>query len=301
MKALITGVAGFIGSNLAEALLNQGHSVYGYDNFSTGLHANIKNLDVRMVGDITDLKVDEIFHLGLPSSTGIYRDDPFKVADATKVTLRVLELARKNNAHVVYASSSSLYNGHEPPHHEGLPIKVTDYYTEARYFVERLFELYSKFFGVTSVGLRFFSVYGKRDAGKKQFANTITQFALDMLRKKSPIIYGDGNQTRDFTYVDDVVRAIILASSHKTTDIFNIGTGQIHTANQVIDTINKTLSTNIAATHIENPLKNYVFHTRADITKAEQVLGFKAQWKFEDAIEHHVAHLKEVIAGLPVE
>lgn len=287
MKILVTGAAGFIGSNLAKRLAGEGHELYGYDNFSTGLKENLSGIKIKMVESVFDTNPETIFHIGIPSSTPIYRNDRQKITGAVKVTIDVLELAQKNKSHVVYASSSSMYNGNSAPYREDMPVYVTDFYTEARYFIERLARLYSEFYGVTSVGLRFFSVYGLKDRGKKQYANIITQF-MDLLREgKSPHIYGDGNQTRDFTYIDDVVDALILASRHKKTDIFNVGTGKEHTFNDVVGILNKILGKNVQATYSGNPLKNYVGRTLADTSKAEKVLGFQAKYSFEEGIRHY--------------
>jgi len=295
MKILVTGAAGFIGSNLVERLVKEGHQVFGYDNFMTGNIKNIENLEITMVNDINDLKVDKIFHLGMPSSSPMYRADRYKIMDAIEVTLKVLELAKKYGIHVVYASTSSIYKGNKPPYKEDMKIFVTDFYTEVRYFIERLFELYSTFYGLTSVGLRFFSVYGKHDEKKGKYANTVTQFAIDILNNKNPVVYGDGTQSRDFVFVDDVVEALLKASEYKKTDIFNVGTGKAHTFNEVIDLINKTLKTDVKPKYVENPLKSYLDCTLADTSKAENLLGFKAKWTFEDGIKKHIQYLKNII------
>ncbi|MBL7206839.1 MAG: NAD-dependent epimerase/dehydratase family protein [Candidatus Aenigmarchaeota archaeon] len=294
MKILITGIAGFIGSNLAERLVKDGHEVLGYDNFLSGLPDNVKNLNIEMVEKIDDLKVDKIFHLGMPSSSPMYREDRFKIIEAVEITLKVLELAKKLNVHIVYATTSSIYNGNEPPYKEDMKVHITDFYTEARYFIERLFDLYDKFYGITSVGLRFFSVYGPNDQGKGKYANTVTQFALDMINGKEPVLYGDGSQERDFIHVEDVVEALIKASEHKKTDIFNTGTGKAYSFNDLIGAINKALGTEIKPKYIENPFKAYLSCTLADTTKAENVLGFKSKYEFEEGIKKQVEYLKKI-------
>lgn len=171
-----------------------------------------------------------------------------------------------------------------------MPIPVTDFYTEARYFVERLAKLYSEFYGVTAVGIRFFSVYGPEERRKGTYANVVTQF-MDLIKAgKSPEIYGDGKQTRDFVYIDDVLDALLLASKYKKTDIFNVGTGVEHSFNDVMNILNKQLGTNVQAAYKTNPLKNYVGTTLADTTKAQQVLGFKAKHSLEEGIKRHIAN-----------
>ncbi len=289
MAVLITGCAGFIGSNLAASLKGE---LYGYDNFSTGLVSNLKRVKITLKDSIHDLKVDRIFHLGIPSSTGLYRNDRHNVTAAVRTTIDVLELARKNDAKVVYASSSSIYNGNPLPYKEDMPIQVTDFYTEARYYMERLFNLYSQFYGIKSVGLRMFSVYGKNDRGKGKLANVITQFALDMAADKQPIIYGDGHQRRDFIHVDDVAKAYIMAGSYDKTDIFNIGTGVSHSFNEVVELINQALNKSIKPVFITNPLQNYVGRTEADVTKAATLLKFRVQIPFEKGVKKYVESLK---------
>ncbi len=290
MKILITGVAGFIGSNLARRLQKEGHELFGYDDFSTGAIENLAGIKIKMVPEISLANPELIFHIGLPSSTPIYRNDRHKVTEAVRTTMHVLELAHKNKCHVVYASSSSIYNGNNAPYKEDMPVSVTDFYTEARYFVERLAKLYSEFYGVTTVGLRFFSVYGPGERRKGVYANVVTQF-MDLIKAgKSPEIYGNGEQTRDFTYVDDVIDALILASKHKKTDIFNVGTGVEHSFNDVINLLNKQLGTSVRATYKKNPLKNYVGKTLADTEKANDVLRFKAKYSLEDGIKHLMAN-----------
>lgn len=298
MKILITGVAGFIGSNIAKRLCEE-QDLIGFDDLSYGSMDNLKDVDIDMVDSIKELQdrgedIDVIFHLGMPSSTPIYRNDRYQVLKAIKTTLDVLEIAKHLNDHgkkckVVYASSSSLYNGNEPPFKEDMKIFVTAFYTEARLHIERLAQLYSDFYGITTVGLRLFSVYGPNERRKGKFANLVTQFIDWMYKGESPVIYGDGEQTRDFCYVKDVVDAFIQASKYKKTDIFNIGTGNCYNLNELVDLLNKILDKDIKPIYIENPLKNYVNVTLADTTKAENVLGFKAKFSLEDGIKDYLS------------
>lgn len=290
MDILITGCAGFIGSNLARALQN-GNRLFGYDNFSTGRKENLKGVKIQLVKDISKLKPKIIFHLGMPSSSPIYRQDRYKIIDGIKVSIDVFELAKNAGAKVVYASSSSLYNGNAPPYREDMPIKITDFYTETRYFIERIAQLYSQFYGITTIGLRLFSVYGPNDAGKGKYANIITQFALAMAAGKRPVIYGDGRQTRDFIHVDDVVTAFLLAAKYNKTDIFNVGTGEEHSFNDVVAMINKFLKKNIKPQYRTNPIKNYVDRTWADTSKSEKLLGFKARYSFETGISRYLVRI----------
>ena len=292
MSILVTGGAGFIGSNLTEDLLASGEEVVVLDNMHTGSKTNLDDLDGRLkvvqasCNQIPrlDLNPEEIYHLGIPSSSPMYKKDPFLVGEAINGTTAIFELARRTGARVIYASSSSLYNGLLPPHREDMVIGVTDYYTEARLAMERMAELYQRLYGIASVGLRFFSVYGPREGSKKQYANMVTQFLWDMKAGKRPLVYGDGTQTRDFTYVLDVVRAMRLAMDSDYHGILNVGTGEAWSFNEVIELLNRMMDLSLEAQYTENPIKNYVLQTLADTAKAERTIGFRSRFGLKEGI-----------------
>jgi UDP-glucose 4-epimerase len=290
MKALVTGGAGFIGSNLVEALVDS-CEVTVLDNLHTGSMKNLEKIgkDIKVVeGSCNDclsfgLRPDVIYHLGIPSSSPMYKKNPMLVGEAINGTIAVMELARQAGSEkVVFASSSSLYNGIPAPHREDAEILVTDYYTEARLAIERVAELYHSLYGIDYAGMRFFSVYGPHEEAKKQYANMITQFMWGMKASQAPVIFGDGSQTRDFTYVQDVVDALILASK-RGTGIFNVGTGKAYSFNSVVDLLNKKLGKELKPQYKENPIKNYVMHTLADTSKTKS-LGFEAKYSLEKGI-----------------
>lgn len=301
MSTLITGGAGFIGSNLVEELLETGEDVVVLDNMHTGSTGNLNGMEGSLkviqasCNDLPgmDLHPEMIYHLGIPSSSPMYRKDPFLVGEAINGFTAVFELARKTGARVVYASSSSLYNGLMPPHREDMTIKVTDYYTEARLAMERMAELYRQLFGIGSAGMRFFSVYGPKEEAKKQYANMVTQFLWEMQDGKTPVVFGDGSQTRDFTFVKDVVHALQLAMHSDFHGILNVGTGKAYTFNQTIDILNKNMGLEIKAQHVANPIKNYVQHTLSDTAKAEKVIGFKARYTLEDGVKELLEYYKK--------
>lgn len=293
MGILVTGGAGFIGSNLVEDLLASGEEVTVLDNMDTGSMLNLKDMDgnlkVIKAGCVDasrlDLNPEAIYHLGISSSSPMYKKDPFLVGEAINGTIAIFELARKAQCRVVYASSSSLYSGLTPPHQEDMPIKVTDYYTEARLAIERIAELYKQLFNIPSAGMRFFSVYGPKEKAKKQYANMVSQFLWEMMEGRTPVIYGDGSQTRDFAYVKDVVRALRLAMNSDYHGILNVGTGTAHSFNDAIVLINEGIGSKIKPKYVENPIKNYVGHTLADTSKAQKVLGFKSSYGLEDGLK----------------
>jgi UDP-glucose 4-epimerase len=294
MKFIVTGGAGFIGSHLAEELIKRGFDVIVIDDLSLGVENNIPKEAVFIKGSSSKVQevsgsIDGIFHLGMPSSSPMYKEDPYLVGKTINEVITIFEYARKNQCKIVYASTSSIYNGNSLPYKEDMPVYVTDYYTECRYAIERLAKLYYDLYNVKSIGLRLFSVYGPREEHKGKYANIISQFLWAMLKDHSPIIYGDGSQTRDFIYVSDVVNAFILAMfSNINCDIFNVGTGKNYSFNEVINLLDKYLGKNIKPIYKPNPIKNYVYHTLADTTKAEKILGFKAKVSLEEGIKNIV-------------
>lgn len=305
MTIMITGGAGFIGSNLAKELAKE-HSIIILDNLHTGSYDNLKDIkqQISIINDscnninkldsnirnIDYSDIDMIFHFGIPSSSPMYKENPLLIGEAINGTISIFEFAKKHKIeNVIYASSSSLYNGIRPPHREDMNIRVTDYYTEARLTIERIAKLYNIMYGIKSAGLRLFSVYGPNESAKGRYANMISQFLWDMKEGKSPVIYGDGSQARDFTYVKDVVDACILlmnsaSQSHIEHNIFNVGTGISHSFNDVIEILNEKLKTDIKPTYVEMPIKNYVQHTLADITEIKR-LGYRPKYTLEQGID----------------
>lgn len=292
-EIIVTGGAGFIGSNLVEALAKK-NKVTVIDNMHTGSEANLRHAlklknvklikkDVKEIGDL-DVKADVIFHLGMYSSTPMYRDDNYKVGGVVAGAISVFRYAVKNSSHVVFASSSSIYNGHKPPHREDMKPLVTDFYTEGRIYVERLAELYSRLYGINAIGLRLFSVYGPHEESKGSYANLVSQFIWAVREGRQPVIYGNGNQSRDFTYVDDVVEAFKCGASVKGFGIFNVGTGKSYTLNELIVILGRHFGKKIVAEKVENKMKNYVMHTNADTSKARKILGFKAECSLDQGI-----------------
>ncbi|WP_348305420.1 NAD-dependent epimerase/dehydratase family protein [Methanothrix sp.] len=296
MSTLVTGGAGFIGSNLVEGLLRAGEDVLVLDNMHTGSAENLAGLEGRLeliqcsCNDLSalDIHPQKIYHLGIPSSSPMYKRNPYLVGEAINGFISIYELARRSGSRVVYASSSSLYSGLLPPHREDMAIGVTDYYTEARLAMERMAELYQRLYGIASVGLRFFSVYGPREGSKKQYANMVTQFLWDMKAGKRPLVYGDGTQTRDFTYVLDVVRAMRLAMDSDYHGILNVGTGEAWSFNEVIELLNLMMDLSLEAQYTENPIKNYVLQTLADTAKAESTIGFKSRFGLKEGIREMI-------------
>ncbi len=299
MKYLVTGGAGFIGSNLVEDLIKAGHEIIVIDNLSTGSRDNIADFEdkikfieapVMEVLDREELKgLNGIYHLGIPSTSVLYRNNHLLVVEAVNEFIKVLELAKREKCRLVYASSSSVYNDNKNlPFRENMSVLVKDFYTEARYFMERMAELYHDFYNIESIGFRFFSVYGPREEAKKTFANLISQFLWDMKKGKSPVLYGDGTQTRDFTYVSDIIKGFIMGMQPNIDikcDIFNLGTNKCYSLKELVSILNKNLGTNIEPVFQENPLKNYVQETLADTTKVKNKLGWHPEISLDQGIK----------------
>jgi len=294
MKFLVTGGAGFIGSHLCKELVKRKNEVIAVDNLHTGSLDNLKEIKDKIkfinksCGEITSeeiRRIDGIFHLGIYSSSPMYRENKKLVGMAINDFINILELAKKRDVKVVFASSSSVYNNNPTPWKEEMNIKITDFYTEARYLMERLAKLYDELYNVKSVGLRLFSVYGPNEKSKGKYANLVSQFLWDMEKNKSPIVYGNGEQRRDFIYVDDVSNAFIRAMDYNKTDIFNVGTGKDYSLNELISMLNDLLGKNIKPKYIKNPIKNYVYKTKADTTKAKKLLNFEYTIDLKDGIK----------------
>jgi len=302
MRILVTGGA-VIGSNLVEELVKD-HSVTVLDNFHTGDYQNLDSVkdQITIINDSCNNlyrldipNIDVIYHLGIPSSSPMYKENPFLVGDAINGTINVFEYAKnKNIEKVIFSSSSSLYSGIKPPHREDMNVRVTDYYTEARLTIERIAKLYNVLFGIKSAGLRFFSVYGPHEEYKKVYANIITQFLWDMKKDKSPVIYGDGEQERDFIYVKDVVKAcILMLDKDFEYEIYNVGTDTSYSFNDIVVMLNDVLHKDIRPTYIEMLMSNYVQHTLADITKIKR-LGYRPRYTLGEGINMLVSEYKNI-------
>lgn len=284
-RVIVTGGAGFIGTNLVSKLVSD-NEVLVIDNLHTGSNDNLRefesenlkvlNSDVKDINNV-DFEADVVFHLGFYSASPMYRDNPQLVSEVVSGMTSVLEYARERGSNIVFSSTSSIYNGVKPPHREDIIPAVTDLYTEGRIASERLSELYNKLHGINVSAMRFFSVYGYHERAKAGFANLASQFLWDMKAGKAPVIYGNGEQRRDFVFATDVVDCLIKASEHKGYDVFNVGYGKNYSLNELVDKLNSLLGTDIMPDYIEMPVKNYVMETLADTSKAKKTLGFKAQ------------------------
>ncbi len=280
-----------MGSNLVGELVGD-NEVVVLDNMHTGVVTNIdqyldriefRTLDTEDIFQI-EFKPDVIFHLGMYSSTPMYKENRNLVHKVVDGMIHVLEFAKRNDSKVVLASSSSIYNGHPVPQNEDMVPKVTDFYTEARLYAERLTELYSKIFGLKGVCLRFFSVYGPGERSKGRYANLVSQFVWDLEGGRNPVIYGDGSQTRDFVFVRDVVDACVLAAESDKSGVYNVGTGASYSINEMLEKVMAQVGKRLEPVHVDIPVSNYVMHTQADTSKAKRELGFSARYTLDEGL-----------------
>ena len=292
-KVVVTGGAGFIGSNLVKSIYKS-NEVAVVDSMRTGKESNLPRAaigkgfklfkdDARNIGlHCSDSEI--IFHMGSYSSSKIYDEKPSLVGETLSVMTSVLEYARRYDSAVVLASSSSVYNGIAPPHKEDAVLRVRSLSGEANIASERLGEIYSEMYGMNITAMRLFSVYGFGETSKGEYANPVSQFIWAVKARRHPLIYGDGSQRRDFVFVSDVVEALKKAVGYKGFGIFNVGTGQNFSLNELLEKIYRQYGSEVKARYADIPVKNYLVETLADTTKASEVLGFRAEISLDQGI-----------------
>lgn len=303
MRVLVTGGAGFIGSNITEKI-SEDHDVVVLDDLYLGNKKNVDDYGVEFVkGSVMDAELvnkvckqcDYVFHNAAMSSSPMFKEQPELGMEVNVLGfMNVMKAALDNGVKkVIYASTSSMYNGNPLPFSENQPITAKTFYEASFRTREIVAQTYYYENNLSSIGLRYFSVYGPKELHKGQYANNISQFLWDMMEGKSPIIYGDGTQRRDFTFVHDVVSANILAmTSNIDFGIFNVGTGIGTSFTDLVALINKILGMSIEPQYIENPLKNYVHDTIADLSLISKSLGYRPQWSLEKGIRFLVDYCK---------
>jgi len=308
----VTGGAGFIGSHLVERLLADGARVRVLDNFSTGARSNLpfakafgRRLEV-VRGDIRQRGVVEratrgvrvVFHQAAMRSVPRSVKDPLG-ANANNVTgtLHVLEAARRARvARVVYASSSSVYGDRPdlPKREDQSPAPISPY-AVSKAAGEQYAAVWTRLFGVETVGLRYFNVFGPRQDPKSEYAAVIPRFILWGLRGKPLEVHGDGAQSRDFTYIDNVVEANLLAARAASVggEVFNVGCGERVSLLEIIAKLETILGRRLTREH--RPLRQGdVQHTLADVSKAKRLLGYSPLVPFDEGLQRTVDYFKTV-------
>jgi UDP-glucose 4-epimerase len=188
---------------------------------------------------------------------------------------------------VVYASTSSIYGDRTEPSPESMDVEARTGYEASKLARERYAEYYQNFHELTMAGMRFFSVYqgfSGAEEHKGEYANLIAQFADKLAHGERPDVWGDGTQTRDFTHVDDVVRGLELAADHELDGVYNLGTGESYSLNELVDRLNDVLGTDVEPTYSENTMRNYVHDTMADPSKMYAATGWEPEIGFEEGL-----------------
>lgn len=310
-KFLVTGSAGFIGSNLVEAILKLGYKVRGLDNFSTGKKENVKefldNPNYEIIeGDIRDLDtcikacegIDYVLNQAAWGSVPRSIEMPLFYEEVNiKGTLNMMEAARQNGVKkFVYASSSSVY-GDEPnlPKKEGVEGNVLSPYALTKKVDEEYGKLYTKLYGLDTYGMRYFNVFGRRQDPNGAYAAVIPRFIKQLLNDEQPTINGDGKQSRDFTYIENVIEANLKAcnASHEAAgQAYNIAYGGREFLIDIYTHLLNALEKDIQP--IFGPdRKGDIKHSNADISKAKEFLGYNPDWSFERGIEAAIEWYKE--------
>lgn len=303
---VVTGGAGFIGSHIADRLLRDGHKVHVIDNLLTGRAENLDYLKT-VDGDLTihqasiteldDLRrifegVEVVFHQAALPSVPRSVEDPLEThLHCATGTLNVLVAAKDAGVRrVVYAASSSAYGDQEGDFKvESMTPEPISPYGAAKLMGEYYCSVFTTVYGLETVALRYFNVFGARQDPTSAYAAVIPKFITAMLNGDRPTIYGDGEQTRDFTYIDNVVHGNLLASSAPEAAgyMMNLATGGQVSLNELVDKLNVTLGTNIEAIHTE-PRAGDIMHSRAGIQRAIDLLDFAPVVDFDEGLRRTV-------------
>jgi nucleoside-diphosphate-sugar epimerase len=312
--ALVTGGAGFIGSHLVEALVAEGYRVRVLDDFSSGRRDNLAPVAgcIELVeGDVRDARlvaesmaaVDYVFHEAAVPSVVRSLEDPRRSHTVTvDGTLNVLEAARLTKPRrVVYASSSSVY-GDTPtlPKTETMTPQPLSPYAAAKLSAEHYVRVYARVFGVPAVALRYFNVFGPRQDPTSAYTGVISIFIRELLAGRSPAIDGDGEQTRDFTYVSDAVAANLQAAraDGAVGEVFNVARGEQTSINELVRLLRDLTSARVEPRY--GPARSGdVRHSRADIAKARRLLGYEPRVALREGLARTVAWMREALKGAP--
>ena len=305
-KVMVTGGAGFIGSNLVDELVAQGHDVYIIDDFSTGQYENLSHHPPRSVKILrTSILKPELYkehlqgvqtifhHAAIPSVPRSVKD-PLSSHDTNVTgTLKLLLAAKETGVkRIVYASSSSIY-GDQPGEekNEELQPRCKSPYGFQKFSGEEYMRLFNELYGMSTISLRYFNVFGPRQDPTSAYAAVIPLFINSMMNGNTPTIYGDGTQTRDFTFVANNVHANILAMNSTKTGHYNIACNTSVTLNNLVTELNNILGTRIPPHHAPER-QGDIKHSKANIEKAKKELGYEPTIQFSEGLQKTVEWYK---------
>ena len=300
MRYLVTGGAGFIGSNTVDELVRRGHSVVVLDDLSSGKEENLAEIRSKITfvkGSITDLEAvqkaihqaEYVIHLAARTSVPRSVKDPLETNKINvEGTLNVLVAARDNKVkRVVFSASSSVY-GETPtlPKSEAMQPQPISPYGVSKYAGELYAQTFGRCYGLETVCLRYFNIFGPRQDPDSPYSGVLSRFAAAFLEEQPPVVYGDGEQTRDFTYVDNAVQANLLACEAPGAPggVFNVGTGARVSLNQTLEQLQRISGKKLEVKY-EPAREGDIRDSQADITKAREVLGYEPAVVFEEGLE----------------
>jgi nucleoside-diphosphate-sugar epimerase len=297
---LVTGGAGFIGSHLAVALLDGGHDVRVVDNLTTGLRANVPSGAEFIEGDLTDPAIaaaatagcEVVLHQAAVASVPLSISEPRITHDANiNGTFNVLMAARDAGVRrVVFAASSAVYgNAPELPKAEDMPADPCSPYALQKLVGESYCQLFTQLYGLETVALRYFNIFGPRQHPASPYSGVLSLFVTAALSGQAATMYGDGEQTRDFTYIDDIVDGVTRAMFAPVAagEVINIATGVSVSLNEAWAMLGRILGP-LPAPSYGPPREGDVRHSRADIAKAERLLGYRPRISFETGLRRTV-------------
>jgi nucleoside-diphosphate-sugar epimerase len=299
MRYLVTGGAGFIGSNTVDELVRRGHSVVVLDDLSSGKEDNvaeIRNKITFIKGSITDIEIvrkamheaEYVLHLAARTSVPRSVKDPI---ETNKInidgTLNVLVSAKELKVkRVVFAASSSVYGETATlPKVETMQPEPISPYGVTKYVGELYGQTFGRCYGLENVALRYFNIFGPRQDPSSPYSGVLAKFCTSYLEETPPVVFGDGEQTRDFTYVDNAVQANLLAceAPNASGKVFNVGTGGRISLNEVLHALGKITGKTLEAKY-EPPREGDIRDSQADISQAKELLGYDPQVSFEEGL-----------------
>jgi nucleoside-diphosphate-sugar epimerase len=309
-KYLVTGGAGFIGSHLSEEIVRRGHSVRVADSLITGKRSNLDHIQgvEFLEGDLADEAfarqavqgMDYVLHqAAIPSVPRSVKDPITSNRANVDATLNVLVAARDAGVkRLVFAGSSSAYGNTETlPKHEEMPTSPLSPYALQKVVGEQYLQMFTRLYGLETVSIRYFNVFGPRQDPTSPYSGVISVFATALIENRSPKIYGDGEQTRDFTYVANVVDGVLRAceANGASGEIINVATGGRISLNQLFHTMKQLVGATADPTYVETRAGD-VRDSQADISKAQRILGYAPIVSFEDGLRQTVEWYRSATA-----